>query len=75
MDCLVAHCPTSGCYMRVPVCVVTTGAKLEFDPALSVAVTCPNCGHKFQEAASSLERCDQADVTGKFQAVRLRAKS
>jgi hypothetical protein len=75
MDCLVAHCPTSGCYMRVPVCTVSLGAKLDFDPTLYLVVTCHSCGQEFREPASSLERVPQAEVTGKFLAGRVRAKS
>lgn len=75
MDCLVAHCSTPGCYMRVPVCTVTPGAKLEFDPSLAVSLTCPGCGQEIKESASQLERAQQGEVTAKFQAGRIRMKT
>jgi len=74
MDCLVAHCPTSGCYMRVPICTVTAATKIEFDPTLYVVVSCPSCGQEFRELASLLDLTPQAEVTGKFQAGRTRIK-
>jgi len=70
MNCLVAHCPTAGCYMRVPVCALGSDAKPEFDPTLSIVVTCHSCGKEFREAASLLELAPQAAVTAKFQARR-----
>jgi hypothetical protein len=66
MNCLVAHCPTSGCYMRMPICTLATDVMPEFDPTLHVAVTCHSCGKEFRELASQLELAHQADVTGKF---------
>lgn len=75
MDCLVAHCSTPGCYMRVPVCTVTAGAKLEFDPSLAIALLCPGCGEVIKEPASQLERARQEEVTAKFQAGRVRVKT
>ena len=32
MNCLVAHCPTAGCYMRLPVCTLASDVRPEFDP-------------------------------------------
>ena len=75
MDCLVAHCSTQGCYMRVPVCTVTTDAKLEFDPTLMVSINCPSCGQEIKELSSQLERARQEEVTAKFQAGRVRVKT
>jgi hypothetical protein len=66
MHCLVAHCPTSGCYMRVPICTLATDIMPDFDPTLYVAVTCHSCGKEFRELASLLESSPQAAVTGKF---------
>lgn len=75
MDCVIAHCSTPGCYMRVPVCSITPGAKLEFDPTLVVTVTCPSCGKEVKESASQLERARQEEITAKFQVGRVRAKT
>jgi hypothetical protein len=66
MNCLVAHCPTSGCYMRVPVCILKPDTQPEFDPTVSVVVVCPSCEKEFRELASLLELTPQAEVTGKF---------
>jgi len=70
MNCLIAHCPTSGCYMRVPICTLATDIMPDFDPTLLVVVTCHSCGKEFREHASLLEICPQALVTGKFQVRR-----
>jgi RNase P subunit RPR2 len=70
INCLVAHCPTAGCYMRVPVCTLKSDTKPEFDPTLSIAVTCHSCGKEFREPASQLEFSPLGAVTGKFQAIR-----
>jgi hypothetical protein len=72
MDCLVAHCPTAGCFMRVPVCTLASDAKPEFDPTMSIVVTCPSCGKEFRELASLLDVAPQASVTARFQARRRR---
>jgi hypothetical protein len=73
MNCLVAHCPTSGCYMRVPVCTLRSETKPEFDPTVSIVVVCPSCEKEFRELASLLELTPQSDVTGKFQSGPRRA--
>jgi hypothetical protein len=67
MNCLVAHCQTSGCYMRVPICTIATDTMPEFVPTLHVAVVCPSCGNEFRELASALEMYPQGDVTAKIQ--------
>jgi hypothetical protein len=72
MDCLVAHCPTDGCYLRVPVCILGPDAKPEFDPTLSIVVTCPGCGKEFRELASLLEIFPQVNITAKFRSQRRR---
>jgi hypothetical protein len=61
--------------MRVPVCTLTPGAKVEFDPTLYVVVSCSSCGNQFQELASLLDLSPQAEVTAKFQAGRVRVNS
>lgn len=61
--------------MRVPVCTVTSDAKLDFDPALMVTLPCPGCGQQVTEPASQLERARQEEVTAKFQAGRVRIKT
>ena len=66
MNCLVAHCPTAGCYMRVPVCTLNSDTKPEFDPTLSIKVTCQSCGKEFREMASHLDFSPQEQVTAKF---------
>ncbi len=66
MNCLVAHCPTSGCYMRVPVGLLATDLMPDFDPTLYVLVTCHSCGKEFRELASQLDLVPQGNVTGKF---------
>ncbi len=70
MDYLVAHCPTSGCYMRVPVCTLVSDAKPAFDPAVFVLLVCPSCGKEFREPALELEISAATDVTGKFRVAR-----
>jgi transcription initiation factor IIE alpha subunit len=75
MNCLVAHCPTSGCYMRVPVCTLVSDVKPEFDPAVSMAVVCPSCEKEFRELASLLELSLLSEVTGKFQSRRRRVNT
>ncbi len=67
---LLAHCPTDGCYMRVPVCNLTSNIEPEFDPTLTIGVVCHGCGKEFREAASQLEIVPQANVTAKFQSIR-----
>jgi hypothetical protein len=66
MNCLVAHCPTAGCYMRVPICTLATDVMPEFDPTMHVVVICHNCGNEFRELASLLDLTPQANVTGNF---------
>jgi hypothetical protein len=66
MNLLVAHCPTQGCYMRVPVATVATDTAPEFDPTLYVVVICHSCGKEFRELASLLDLTPQSEVTGKF---------
>ena len=66
MNCLVAHCPTSGCYMRVPICTLATDTMPDFDPTMYVVVTCHSCGKEFRELAAQLELLPQGSVTGKF---------
>ncbi len=66
MNCLVAHCPTSGCYMRVPICTLATDTMPEFDPTFYVVVTCHSCGKEFRELASLLDLASQSTITGKF---------
>jgi hypothetical protein len=56
--------------MRVPVCALTSDVRPEFDPTLSIVVTCHSCGKEFREAAALLELAPQAAVTAKFQAQR-----
>ena len=75
MHLLVAHCPTPGCYMRVPVCTLAAETKLEFDPTIYMVVTCPYCGKEFRELASLLEQSLQSDVTGKMRLPRPRVVS
>lgn len=60
--------------MRVPICTLSDGTKVAFDPTVYVLVACPSCGQEFRELASLLELTPQAEVTGKFQAGRTRAK-
>lgn len=72
MNCLVAHCPTAGCYMRLPVCTLASDVRPEFDPTLAIIVTCHSCGKEFREPASELELAPQGAVTAKFQAQRRR---
>jgi hypothetical protein len=71
---LVAHCPTPGCYMRVPVCALTMDTKVEFDPTTYVVVTCPSCGKEFREQGTLLDLSLQADVTGKMRLPRIRVQ-
>ncbi|MFC5862535.1 hypothetical protein ACFPT7_09560 [Acidicapsa dinghuensis] len=61
--------------MRVPVCTVAAGAKLEFDPKLTIVLVCPSCGQEVRESASQLERARQEEITAKFQAGRVRVKT
>ena len=75
MNLLVAHCPTSGCYMRVPVATVACDTAPEFDSTMSVLVTCSSCGKEFREFASLLEFSPQSEVTGKFLSKRRAATS
>jgi hypothetical protein len=56
--------------MRVPVCTLASDARPEFDPTLSIVVTCHSCGKEFREEASQLELSPQGAVTAKFQARR-----
>ena len=70
MNCLVAHCPESGCYMRVPICNLASEKMPEFDPTLFVVVICPSCGKEFRELATFLDFCAQAEVTGRLRVRR-----
>jgi hypothetical protein len=66
MNCLIAHCPTLGCYMYVPVCTLKSETKPEFNPTTHIIVSCPSCGKEFRELTSLLEWSPVAEVTGKF---------
>ena len=61
--------------MRVPVSKLATDTPPEFDPTLSVLVTCPSCGKEFRELASALDFSPPANVTGKFRAPNVQLKT
>jgi hypothetical protein len=57
--------------MRLPVCTLASDVKPEFDPTVSVLVTCHSCGKEFREPASLLDFSPLANVTAKFQRRRI----
>ena len=52
---LVAHCPTFGCYARVPVVKLDSETRPDFDLTMQMVVLCPNCQKEFYEPATSLD--------------------